>query len=161
MLPYEMALKHRIVVPNGFLDIDTTRSSVFGEDYLKYMLTYPLEYTPNTDSKYSDGAYYLLARVVEKICGCTLENYLWEKILKELNYQEIAWSHCPMGHVMGATGLYIYSEDMVKLGIIYLNKGIYNGKRILSEDWCNQAVDRNYSLAWDETHTIYSKGGMY
>lgn len=157
----EMALKHRIGLPSGFLDIDTTNSSVFGEDYLRYMLTYPLEYTPDTDSKYSDGAYYLLARVAEKICGCSLENYLWKTMLKELNYQEIAWSHCPMGHVIGATGLYIHSEDIVKLGIVYLNKGIYNGKLILSEEWCDLAVNRNYSLAWDETHTMYSKGGMY
>lgn len=157
----EMALRHRVGLPGGFLDIDTTKSSEFGEDYLRYMLTYPLEYTPDTASKYSDGAYYLLARIAEKKSGMSLENFMWKEVFLKLDFQEVAWSHCPMGHAMGATGLYISSADMAKLGLVYLDGGMYRGERILSEEWVKLAVDRNFSVDWDPTHTFYSKGGMY
>ena len=124
------------------------------------MLTYPLVYTPGTDSKYSDGAFYLLARVVEKKTGEVMDNFLWRELLWPMGFQEMAWSHCPKGHAMGATGLYISSEDMAKLGLVYLNKGIYGGERVLSEEWCSIAVERGYAFEWDESHTIYFKGGM-
>lgn len=156
----EMALKHRLGLPGGFLDIDCNPSATFGEDYLNYMFTYTLEYTPNTDSKYSDGAYYLLSRIVEKKTGMGTDNFLWKEMLYKLGFQEMAWSHCPMGHVMGATGLYIHTSDMVKLGAVYLNGGTYNGERLISEEWVKLATENEYSLNWDEDRKVYSKGGM-
>ncbi|MCQ2484941.1 MAG: beta-lactamase family protein [Clostridia bacterium] len=156
----EMALKHRLGLPGGFLDIDCNPSAMFGEDYLNYMFTYPLEYTPNTDKKYSDGAYYLLSRIVEKKTGMDTDNFLWKEMLYKLGFQEMAWSHCPMGHVMGATGLYIHSADMVKLGAVYLNGGTYNGERLISEEWVKLATENEYSLNWDKDRKVYSKGGM-
>ena len=62
---------------------------------------------------------------------------------------------------MGATGLYIGSEDMVKLGALYLAGGEWNGRRILSEDWVRLAMEREFALDWDRSHRICSKGGMY
>lgn len=157
----EMALSHRAGLPVGFLDIDTTKSSEFGEDYLEYMFTYPLEYTPDTDCKYSDGAYYLLSRIVEKKSGMCLENFLWKEVLLKLDFQEIAWSHCPKGHAMGATGLYIGSADMAKMGLIYLDGGKYRGERILSEEWVKLALDKNFAFDSNADGTIYYKGGMH
>ncbi len=156
----EMALTHRLGLPGGFLDIDCNPSSVFGEDYLNYMFTYPLEYTPDTDSKYSDGAFYLLSRIVEKKTGTGTDNFLWKEMFYKLGFQEMAWSHCPMGHVMGATGLYLHSADVVKLGAVYLNGGTYNGERFLSEEWTRLVPEKDFALGWDEERTMYFKGGM-
>jgi len=156
----EMALTHRIGVPGGFLDIDVNKSSVFGKNYLEYMLTYPLDYTPGTDSKYSDGAYYLLARIVEKKTGMEVDDFLWEELFYKMDFQEMAWSHCPMGHVMGATGLYIHSSDMVKLGALYLNGGKYNGEQLLSKEWAELAPEKCFAFDWDDDHELYHKGGM-
>ncbi len=154
------ALTHSLGLPGGFLDIDTHHLSEFGKDFLDYTFRYPLEYTPGESSAYSDGAYYILARIVEKISGMTLDNFMWENLLTKFGCREMAWSHCPMGHVIGATGLYIGSEDMAKLGAVYLNKGMYEGERILSEKWVETAVSEEFALDWDETRTVYSKGGM-
>ncbi len=156
-----MALKHQLGLPAGFLDIDVNRSADFTEDFLRYTLTQPLAYEPGTDARYSDGAYYLLARVAEKKAGMTLDNFLWRTLLLPLDFQEMAWSHCPMGHAIGATGLYIHSSDMVKLGMVYLNGGTYRGKRVLSEEWTALAVSRGFALDWDEQAITYAKGGMY
>lgn len=157
----DMALTHKAGLPGGFLDIDCNKSSDFSDDFLKYMLTYPMEYDPGTQSKYSDGAFYLLARVAEKISGMTLDDFLWKEILLKMDFQEMSWSHCPKGHVIGATGMYIHSADMIKLGMLYLNGGEYRGQRLLSEDWTQMAVSNEYGLDWDEEHRIYSKGGMF
>ncbi|MBO4298144.1 MAG: beta-lactamase family protein [Clostridia bacterium] len=157
----EMALTHRLGLPGGFLDIDVSRSSEFTEDFLGYTLTYPLAYEPGAEARYSDGAYYLLARVAEKKAGMPVDNFLWRELLTKLDFQEMAWSHCPRGHVIGATGLYVNSIDMVKLGLLYLDRGLYRGERMLSEEWVNLAIEREFALDWDEEHRIFYKGGMH
>lgn len=156
----EMALTHRLGLPGGFLDIDTTPSATFTDDYLHYLFTYPLCYEPGTQSRYSDGAFYLLSRIVTAKTGEKLDDFMWKKMLLQLGFQEMAFSHCPKGYPMGATGLYIHSSDMAKLGAVYLNKGTYKGTRFLSEEWCTLATENEYAIDWDETHTIYFKGGM-
>ncbi len=157
----EMALTHRLGLPGGFLDIDCCNVADFGEDYLAYTMTYPLAYTPGTDEKYSDGAFYLLARAAAVRTGVALDRYLWPNLFYPLGYREMAWSCCPHGHPVGGSGLYIGSEDMVKLGMIYRDGGLYRGRRILSEAWTKLAVERGFALDWDDEHRVYFKGGMF
>lgn len=158
----ETALTHKIGLPGGFLDIDVNKSKTFTDDFLTYMLTYPLIYTPGTDSMYTDGAYYLLARIAEKKTGMGLDNFLWRELFSGMDYQEMAWSHCPMGHCMGATGLYVHTSDMVKLGLLYLDGGRYEGRQYLSAEWTEIAREKNFALDWlDKEHTMFAKGGMY
>ena len=157
----EMAITHRLGLPAGFLDIDVNKSSDFTGDFLRYLFTYPLAYEPGTEARYSDGAYYLLARIAEKKSGLTLDNFLWRELLAKLDFQEMAWSHCPQGHTMGATGLYVHSADMVKLGMLYLDGGLYRGERVLSREWVSLAMTREFALNWDARRQTCSKGGMH
>ena len=77
-----------------------------------------------------------------------------------MKFREAAWSHCPKGYPIGATGLYVNSEDIVKIGMVYLDGGLYRGERIVSEEWVNTAVKNGYSLDSDDEKKIYFKGGM-
>lgn len=157
----ERALTHKLGLPVGFLDIDTHSSAGFTQDFLRYMLTYPLPHEPGVEAHYSDGAFYLLARIAEKKAGMGLDDFLWQKLLWKMGFQEMAWSHCPMGHTMGATGLYLHASDMVKLGQLYLNGGVYRGERLLSWEWVDKAVSSGFAVDWDDQHRIYYKGGMH
>lgn len=156
----DMALKHKIGLPGSFLDIDVYSTYDFGKDFLSYMLSYPLEYTPGEESKYTDGAFYLLGRIVEEKAGMDLLKFMWKELFFDMEVQEAAWSTCPLGHPMGATGLYIRSCDMAKLGQLYLDRGVYNGKRLLSEDWTDIVVSRGYELKKTGKGISYGKGGM-
>lgn len=157
----EMALLHRLGFPGSFLDIDVNDSNEFGEDFLKYCFTVTLEYTPGEGELYTDGAYYILSRIVSKKTGIHLDDFLWEEMFTKMKFREAAWSHCPMGFPIGATGLYINSEDIVKMGMVYLDGGLYRGERIVSEEWVKTAISKGYSLDFDKEKKIYYKGGMF
>ena len=157
----DMALRHRLGLPGGFLDIDCAPVSQFGEDFLKYMLTYPLAYTPGEEERYADGSTYMLSRLVTAVSGEKLDDFLWKRLLWPMGFQEMAWSHCPMGYPIGATGMYIHSEDMVKLPYLYLKGGVYRGQRLLSEEWVKLVLEREYTYEWDRTGRWFFKGGMY
>ena len=154
------ALLHKIGLAKNFLDIDCLDPTQFGEDYLSYVLCAPFECPPCTERIYTDASYYLLARVVEKKVRMPLDTFLWKNLLYPLAIREAAFTKCPKGHAMGATGLYIRTLDMARLGALYLGGGEYNGKRILSEEWVTTVLKRGYELRLGGYCEGYCKGGM-
>ncbi|MBE7056173.1 MAG: serine hydrolase [Ruminococcaceae bacterium] len=152
----EMAIRHYCGLPEGYLDIDSLDSRTFGTDYLGYVLSCPVGDT--TKYAYTDAEFYMLARVVSEKAGKNIYEYLWEKLFTPLGFSEVAWSCCPKHYPMGATGLYIKTEDMVKLGALYLNNGVYNGKKLLSEEWINLVREKKY--LFDTPGEGYGHGGM-
>ncbi len=155
----DMLLRHRIGIPGGALDIDCLDASKFNPDYLHEVMTLPWDMEPDTERKYTDAAFYVLSRIASKRANEPMQNFLWKNLFLPLGFKEVAWSTCPKGYAMGATGLYIRSDDMVKLGAVYLQNGMWNGKRIISENWVKTVLTRGYELSVRE-NGAYSKGGM-
>ena len=153
-------LLHKVGFGCGMLDIDCEDASMYPtNDYLNIVLSTKLKYEPGTVHQYTDAAYYLLSRVVSELSGINLADFLRPILMDTLKFKEFAWSMCPKGYSIGATGLYIRTEDMVKLGILYLNNGLWNNEQIISKEWVNLVLQNGYEFkqigdGW------YSKGGM-
>ncbi len=156
----DMLLKHEAGFEQSLLDIDVDDISSYNTtNYLEYVLSHSLN-NQGKESVYTDAAYYLLSLIIEKVTNQTLYDFFLPILMIDLNFNEYAWSSCPNGHTMGGTGLYIRCEDMIKVGIMLLNNGNYNGKQIISRTWCKQMITNNYSL--DEyDNGWYGKSGMY
>ncbi|MEE1199500.1 MAG: serine hydrolase domain-containing protein [Christensenellales bacterium] len=153
-------LCHRIGYGRGLLDIDADDASAYPtRDYLAIALGAPLEYAPGTHYQYTDAAFYIASRLVARATGETVDRLLQTPMFSVMDFREAAWSRCPQGYPIGATGLYITARDMVKLGWLYVNEGRYGQTRILSRDWVCTVLNRGY-----EFHPMgdgwYGKGGM-
>lgn len=124
----------------GFLDIDADDIRRYPtRDYLRLALDTRLEYPVGQRMVYSDSNYYLLSRVVAEVSGKPLQQFVSERLFEPMEFQGWAWAACPRGHAMGGTGLYLRLCDQLKLGILYAENGIWNGKRLLSERWAADA----------------------
>lgn len=157
----DMLLTHRVPLREGFLDIDCLDANEFGEDYLSYILNAPLREGYNLEkSTYTDAAFYLISRIVEKRAGMCTDTFLWKNLLYPTRCREAAFAKCPQGHVIGATGIYIRTDELVKLGAIYANGGMFEGVRILSEKFVNTVLSHHYELACLVDGVAYGKGGM-
>lgn len=66
-------------------------------------------------------------------------DFLEFRLFKPLNIKNAHWDTFADGNSQGAVGLHISADDAAKLGELYLNNGIYNGQRILSEAWIKSA----------------------
>lgn len=153
-------MKHTLGFGCGMLDIDCEDASSYpSTDYLDMVLKTELKYEPGTHYQYTDAAYYLLSRVIYEVSKVDLSDLLRPVLMGLMRFKEYAWSVCPKGYSMGATGLYLRTEDMVKLGMVYVNKGMWKGERVLSEEWVDIVIKNGYeftSLGDD----WYGKGGM-
>lgn len=153
-------MKHQFGTEAGFLDIDAENSTSWPtDDFLAIVLSRPLKYEPGEKEVYSDAAYYLISRLVTEKCGERLDDFLIKELLAPMKFAEYAFSKCPRGYPIGATGMYISTEDMAKLGQLYVQRGVWEGRRILSERFVEKVFDRQFEL-----HSVgdfaYAKGGM-
>ncbi len=152
-------MRHEIGFSEGFLDIDTEDITKYPtDDFLFMVLDRELPYAPGEKRVYSDAAYYLISRIVTKISGKKLDDFLMDRLFKKIGCREVAWSKCPENYPVGATGLYLRTEDVVKLGRIYLNGGVWNGERLFSEEWVKIVLKRGYEFG--KRGQGYAKGGM-
>ena len=155
----DFVMRHEIGFGKGFLDIDTEDITKYPtDDFLFMVLDRELVYAPGEMRVYSDAAYYLISRVVTKISGERLDDFLMDRLFSKIDCREVAWSKCPHKYPVGATGLYIRSDDVVKLGRIYLDGGVWKGERIVSEEWIKIVLERGYELR--KMGRGFSKGGM-
>lgn len=153
-------LVHKAGFGAGLLDIDASPASEFpSRDYLSVVLSASLPNKPGEVRQYTDASYYLISRVISRVCGMTLADFLRPALMGTMDFDEYAWSACPGGYTMGATGLYLRTEDMVKLGTLWLLGGVWRGARVVSQEWCDTVLEREY-----EFHPVadgwIGKGGM-
>lgn len=153
-------LSHKVGFGCGMLDIDCEDASMYPTtDYLQIVLKTKLKYAPGTVYQYTDAAYYLLSRVIYELTKTDLRDLLRPILMELMKFKEYSWSVCPKGFSMGATGLYLRTEDMVKLGILYINNGMWKEKRIISEKWIDMVISNEYEFK-SLGNGWYGKSGM-
>jgi len=111
------------------------------KDYLAYIFCDALPYEIGKEIVYCESNYYIISRLIEKLSGKKPDEFARLNLFNPLGMGIVSWPMCPQGHCMGGSGVCMSAEDMVKLGWVYANKGVYQGKRILSEEWIALATE--------------------
>ena len=83
---------------------------------------------------------YILSAIVTKKTGLSLSDYLKPRLFDVLGIDNYYWERCPRGIEKGGWGLYMLPEDMAKIGWLVMQNGVWNGRRILSEEWIARAT---------------------
>ena len=155
------ALTHTMGIDYGVIDIDRDDTSQYETDnYLEFIFSNPPSETPGQHRQYTDVPHYLLSLVIEAITGKRADEAITEQILNPLHFASTAWARCPQNHMIGSSGTYMSARDMVKLAWLYQNNGVYQGTRIISEEWVRLTEKEQYDLYPLEQSGFWGKGGM-
>ncbi|MBE7169251.1 MAG: serine hydrolase [Williamsia sp.] len=122
-------------------------------------LEQPVQYEPGSHFLYNTGATYMLGAIVHKITGQTLEKFLSPRLFQPLDITEHDWETSPQGLNTAGYGLRIKTGDIAKFGQLYLQKGQWNGKEILSPAWVNEAT--SYQTSSQEGNGDWAQGYGY
>ncbi len=109
-------------------------------NWVRAFLALPVENKPGTHFLYNSGATYMLSAIIQKTTGKTLLEYLQPRFFEPLSIEGATWESCPRGINTGGFGLNLRTEDIARLGQLYLQKGLWDGKRILPEAWVEEAT---------------------
>jgi CubicO group peptidase (beta-lactamase class C family) len=108
--------------------------------WAKLVLSRKVERPPGTQFVYNNGASYLLSAIVQKLTGERLLHYLTPRLLEPLGIEGATWEACPRGVDAGGWGLSLRTEDIARFGLLYLQKGVWEGRRLLPEAWVDEAT---------------------
>jgi CubicO group peptidase (beta-lactamase class C family) len=103
--------------------------------WVKAFLASEVEDKPGTHFLYNSAGSYVLGAIVQKVSGRTLEEYLRPRLFEPLGLEAPLWGKSPEGVNLGDGGISLRTEDLAKFGLFYLQGGVWNGKRLLKEDW--------------------------
>lgn len=136
-----MRVKDLLTMSTGH-DKDTTPTLRGSSDntWVKSFLAQPVEHEPGTFFVYNSGATYMLSAIVQTLTGQTVLDYLKPRLFGPLGIEGEDWEVSPQGINTGGWGLRIRTEDIAKFGQLYLQKGVWNGKRLIAEAWINDAT---------------------
>ncbi len=109
-------------------------------DTVRAFLAQPVIYEPGTHFAYNTGATCLLSCIVEKISGMKLLDFLSWKLFMPLGITNVRWNQVNGGQNEGGCGIHVSCEDIAKLGLLYLHKGEWMGKKLLSDHWVETAT---------------------
>ncbi len=102
----------------------------------------PIVHAPGTYFRYNTTGSYLLSAIVTKATGETVLDYLKPRLFDPLGIADPVWATTSEGYSLGGYGLYIRTEDVAKFGLLYLQKGTWQGQQILPESWVAEATSK-------------------
>jgi CubicO group peptidase (beta-lactamase class C family) len=124
------------------------------KDIIQLALCAEVSDKPGTVFSYNNKAVALLGGIIEKASGQPLDKYFQENFYKPMNIEQFDWIRDQAGNPTAHGAFIIKPMDFAKFGLLMLNKGVYNGQRIISENWVRQCVepaqqfDLRFGLLW-------------
>lgn len=146
-----MQVRHLLTMSTGHAK-DTTEYLFKRRDgnWAKAFLKLPVKYKPGTHFLYNTGATYMLSAIIQRVTGMTLTDYLQPRLFEPLGIEGATWDTCPRGVNTGGFGLSLKTEDIAKFGQLYLQRGLWEGRRILPENWVDEATAFHIDNAPDD-----------
>lgn len=110
------------------------------EDWVKMSLAMPFEDRPGTKFLYSNVGPYLAGVLVQRRAGCDLVSYLMPRLFAPLGIRRPMWERDPQGMVFGAGGMFLNAPELNRLGLLYLQDGVWEGRQLIPREWVREST---------------------
>jgi CubicO group peptidase (beta-lactamase class C family) len=118
------------------------------EDRYRFILSQPVEHPPGEVWNYSGGATALIARLIEKSAGESIDTYAARRLFTPLGIDQFEWIKGSDQTASAASGLRLTLPDLLKLGEMVANDGVYGGQQIVTAAWLDEMLKpRTHSIA--------------
>jgi CubicO group peptidase (beta-lactamase class C family) len=109
-------------------------------DWAKYVLDLPMEAAPGEKFEYCNGASFLLAAILEKATGTDVLEFAKTHLFMPLGIKDVFWSGSSRNIRNGCCGLSLTRLDMLKIGWLFLNRGRWKDRQLISPDWIDRST---------------------
>jgi CubicO group peptidase (beta-lactamase class C family) len=171
-----VTLKSLLTMSSGFDGSDDNPDSPGNEEkmyptsnWVKFTLDLPMDNTKiiGKNWDYFTAGVIVLGHILQKNVPGGLEKYANRKLFEPLGITQYEWQYTPQNVVNTAGSVQMNSLDYAKFGLLYENKGMWNGKEILTKSWVKSTFTKyltlpdnqfNYGyLFWNKTFNINGK----
>jgi CubicO group peptidase (beta-lactamase class C family) len=143
--------RHAITIDNllrmtSGLDLDetnrdydaVTRMLTVESDMARFAEGAKLKVPPGTKWEYTSGNTLILSRIIRDAVGggpSEVLAFARQELFEPLGMRNITLEFDAAGTPIGSTYMYASARDWARFGMLFLNDGVVNGRRILPEGW--------------------------
>lgn len=143
----QLTLQHLLTMTTGFCwKTGAKMGEAFihrlhqSRSWIKYILHLPIEKHNIGTFQYCSVDSHLLSILLTEWTGLSAADYAEKYLFGPLGIQNYVWKASPEGHSMGHIGLHLTALDMAKLGLLCLQRGIWEGERLLAAEWLKRSM---------------------
>jgi CubicO group peptidase (beta-lactamase class C family) len=147
-----MTVRHLAEMRNGFEsgclkgDNPTIEAMQANPDWVQAALDRKMVSEPGTRNCYDSPGMHLLSAILQKTTGMTAHEFARINLFEPLGIHEAYWDSDPQGTTRGWGDLHLKPVDAAKLGYLWLNNGVWEGKQIVLADWEKDSVKYHSDL---------------
>jgi CubicO group peptidase (beta-lactamase class C family) len=175
-----MTVKHLLMMAPGIKCRDSYKYRWVGleqmkssDDWVQFFLDLPMSEAPGERFEYCNGASFILGAIIQKVTEMKLRDFADQYLFAPLGITDVSWKENPQGINIGFSRIWLNPHDMAKFGLLFLNKGHWNGKQVVSESWVDlstqghikQDLFDQYGFQWHLDNAGYymavGYGGQY
>lgn len=116
-------------------------------DWVEKVLATPMIKEPGNEFNFNSGNAVLMAPILEKITGMDLEMLTEERLFKPLGISEWNWERTPGDYVNAGWGLQMKPIDMLKVGQLFLDNGMWRDQELFNEAWRERSTRRRNNVS--------------
>lgn len=111
-------------------------------DTAGFAIDQPLEHEPGSHFSYSSGTSNILSRILRDQFGDPVDyfNYPREALFNRIGMSSAVMEPDESGTFVGSSYMYATPRDWARLGLLYLQDGMWEGERVLPEGWVEYAT---------------------
>jgi CubicO group peptidase (beta-lactamase class C family) len=91
----------------------------------------------------------LLGRIIEAATGRDLQDVADQLLFSPLGITSYRWERAPDGHIVGQGNLWLRGRDALKFGLLYLHRGRWHDKQLISPRWVEESTRLHTPLTLD------------
>ncbi len=173
----KITVRHLAGMVNGFesgcmakdeATLDAMRSA---PDWIQAALDRKMAQEPGSGFCYDSPGMHLLSAILQESTGMSALDFARKYFFEPLGIQDVVWESDPQGYTHGWGDLHLKPTDLARLGYLWLNHGVWNGRQIVSRGWVIDSVkaqtktgEDSYGYGWwVSPQDFYAKGrgGQY
>lgn len=124
------------------------RQMEMSPDWVQFMIDLPMAEKPGAQFNYCNGATFLLSAILQQQTGMNARSFAEKHLFEPLGISGATWRSNHQGITFGFGRIYMRPRDMAKFGYLYLNNGLWEGKRIISAHWVKESTRKHVAANW-------------
>ena len=116
------------------------------DDWIKFYFDQSLAAAPGEAFSYATSGVVTLGNVITRASGLRIPDFTDRYLFDPLGITDYRWpitnSRGSQGLAMTGGGLNLRPRDMAKFGQLYLNGGVWEGRRVISEEWIKTSTSK-------------------
>ncbi len=163
-----VTVENLLTMNSGLLKKPAPKSILTQKDMNTFALSLELNTSPGTQWSYSNEGVQLLGIIIERVTGLNAEEAFKKYLFEPLKMDSSNLFQDEAGNFIVFGGASTTVEDALKIGMLMLNGGMYEGSQIISKSWVKNSVSPNdnskhYGYLWwlDKANNSFAAMGDF